>query len=76
MRSADTEFHGGPLDGRVLPVLLTPFNNVPKYYRVPVPAHADEPARTLVYVRAKEFDAKGRSRWRYEYRPESDPAAR
>ncbi len=70
MRSADTEFVGGPLDGRVLPILLTPFHNVPRLYQVPVPAHGDEPARTLVYVRAKETDARGRTRWRYEYATE------
>ncbi|MDH6134897.1 hypothetical protein P3T37_004306 [Kitasatospora sp. MAA4] len=69
MRSADTEFVGGPLDGQVLPILLSPFHGVPKVYRVPVPAHGDVPAQTLRYVRAKEYDAKGRSRWRYEYAP-------
>ncbi|WP_055587118.1 hypothetical protein [Peterkaempfera griseoplana] len=67
MRSADTEFVGGPLDGRVLPILLSPFNNVPKVYRVPVPAHLDRPATTLEYHRAKQYDARGRWRWRYEY---------
>ncbi|WP_441246378.1 hypothetical protein [Kitasatospora sp. McL0602] len=67
MRSAETEFIGGPLDGRVLDVLLTPLSNVPKVYRVPVPAHGDVPGVTLVYRRAKEYDAKGRWRWRYEY---------
>lgn len=67
MRSADTEFVGGPLDGRVLPILLSSFHTLPRIYRVPVPAHDDVPAETLVYVRAKEYDAKGRSRWRYEY---------
>ncbi|MER5864282.1 hypothetical protein [Kitasatospora sp. NPDC002040] len=71
MRSADTEFHGGPLDGRVLPIALTPFSNIPKTYRVPVPAHGDTPAATLVYHRAKEYDPKGRWRWRYEYEPEA-----
>ncbi|MFJ1758068.1 hypothetical protein [Kitasatospora sp. NPDC088134] len=72
MKSADTEFIGGPLDGRVLPVLLGMTHSVPKVYRVPVPAHGDNPAATLVYRRAKEYDAKGRFRWRYEY---DDPAA-
>ncbi|GAA1252699.1 hypothetical protein GCM10009665_49300 [Kitasatospora nipponensis] len=74
MRSADTAFFGGPLDGRVLPILLSPFNTVPKVYRVPVPAHGDQPARTLVYVRVKEYGTKGRSRWRYEYEPPADEA--
>ncbi|MER5638510.1 hypothetical protein ABT095_16305 [Kitasatospora sp. NPDC002227] len=67
MRSAKTEFHGGPLDGRVLDILLNTLGNVPKVYRVPVPAHGDTPAVTLVYRRAKEYDPKGRWRWRYEY---------
>lgn len=71
VRSADTEFVGGPLDGRVLPILLSPVNSVPKVYRVPVPAYGPPddqvPATTLVYRRAKEYDPKGRWRWRYEY---------
>lgn len=67
VRSAETEFVGGPLDGRVLPIMLNAFSTVPKVYRVPVPAHGDVPAATLVYRRAKQYDAKGRWRWRYEY---------
>ncbi|MET9617479.1 hypothetical protein [Kitasatospora indigofera] len=66
MRSADTEFIGGPLDGRILPILLGPFNGVPKTYRVPVPAHGDVPAGTLVYVRAKQHRG-ARWHWRYEF---------
>lgn len=69
MRSADTEFIGGPLDGRVLPILLSPFNAVPKVYSVPVPAHGDVPAQTLRYERAKAYSSKGRARWQYEYVP-------
>ncbi|WP_329563694.1 hypothetical protein [Kitasatospora sp. NBC_01266] len=73
MRSADTEFIGGPLDGRVLPVYLSPFNAVPKVYQVPVPATDEQPARTLVYLRAKRYSSKGRPRWVYEYQvPESE----
>ncbi|MFB7663360.1 hypothetical protein ACFC1R_05330 [Kitasatospora sp. NPDC056138] len=67
MRSADTEFVGGPLDGTVLPVALTPLNSVPKVYRVPVPAHGDVPATTLVYRRVELRTAKRRRYWRYEY---------
>ncbi|BAJ28182.1 MULTISPECIES: hypothetical protein [Kitasatospora] len=71
MKSADTEFIGGPLDGRVLPVPLGMMHSVPKVYRVPVPAYGDTPAVTLVYRRAKEYGPKGgRYRWRYEYDPE------
>jgi hypothetical protein len=68
MRSTDTEFVGGPLDGRVLPIMVSLFNAVPKVYPVPVPAHGDEPARTLLYDRVKVHDAKGRAGYRYEYR--------
>jgi hypothetical protein len=71
VRSAETEFHGGPLDGRVLAVLLNTLGNVPKVYKVPVPAHGETPAATLVYRRAKEYDAKGRWRWRFEYDAEA-----
>lgn len=66
MKSADTEFVGGPLDGRTLPIPLGPMYGVPKTYRVPVPAHGDAPARTLVYVRAKQVHGT-RWFWRYEY---------
>ena len=76
MRSADTEFVGGPLDGRVLPILVGPFNNVPKVYRVPVPAHDDQPAVTLTYRRSKQYNARGRWRWQYDYEhPGGEPAA-
>ncbi|MFD0398426.1 hypothetical protein ACFVHI_10150 [Kitasatospora sp. NPDC127121] len=66
MKSADTEFIGGPLDGRILPIPLGPMFGVPKTYKVPVPAHGDSPARTLVYVRSKQV--RGISwHWRYEF---------
>ncbi|MGW3044212.1 hypothetical protein ACWC9T_30160 [Kitasatospora sp. NPDC001159] len=66
MKSADTEFVGGPLDGKVLPIPLGPMLGVPKKYKVPVPAQGDTPARTLVYVRSKQV--RGLSWfWRYEY---------
>ncbi|MFC5906225.1 hypothetical protein [Streptacidiphilus monticola] len=70
MREAQTEFVGGPLDGKVLPVALTAFEQVPKYYRVPVPAHGDRPAEVLVYRREVVAGAKGRRRWRYAFQPE------
>ncbi|MED7953528.1 hypothetical protein [Streptomyces sp. BE303] len=66
MKSADTEFVGGPLDGRILPIPLGPMYGVPKKYTVPVPSHGDTPARTLVYVRAKQQRGT-RWYWRYEY---------
>jgi hypothetical protein len=75
MRSAETEFVGGPLDGRVLPILLGAFNDVPKVYRVPVPAGQDRPATVLVYRRAKVPGSRGRWRWRYEFEPAPGSAA-
>lgn len=68
VRSAEIEFIGGPLDGRILPIPLGPFNGVPKTYQVPVPAHGDVPAQTLVYVRAKQ-ERGYRWHWRYEFDP-------
>jgi hypothetical protein len=49
VRSEDTVFEGGPLDGRVLPVLVGPTGRPPKWYRVHVPATDDAPATVLVY---------------------------
>ncbi|MEV7781006.1 hypothetical protein [Kitasatospora sp. NPDC088351] len=66
MKSADTEFVGGPLDGRILPIPLGPMYGVPRTYKVPVPSHGDSPARTLVYVRAKQQRGAGWF-WRYEF---------
>ncbi|OIJ99684.1 hypothetical protein [Streptomyces colonosanans] len=75
MKSQDTPFVGGPLDGRVLPVLLGPTGHPPKTYRVPVPDAAGGPPTVLVYRRVQA----GASRrlglplgWRYEYDPEGD----
>ncbi|MFF7334160.1 hypothetical protein ACIQU5_01610 [Streptomyces sp. NPDC090306] len=51
MKSEDTVFEGGPLDGRVLPVLLGPTGQPPKTYRVPVPDGPGGPAHVLVYRR-------------------------
>ncbi|WP_263105659.1 hypothetical protein [Kitasatospora sp. DSM 101779] len=70
MKSAETEFVGGPLDGRVLPIMLGSFWTIPKVYRVPVPATEGLPAVTLVYRRSKVFGTKG-WRWRYEYDAEA-----
>jgi len=75
VKSQDTPFVGGPLDGRVLPVLLGPTGHPPKTYRVPVPDAAGGPPTVLVYRRVQA----GVSRrlglplgWRYEYDPEGD----
>ncbi|WP_329122782.1 hypothetical protein [Streptomyces sp. NBC_01465] len=76
MKSEDTPFEGGPLDGRVLPVLLGPTGHPPKLYNVPVP-DADGGAPTvLVYVRTPAA-ASGRvgltRRWKYVHSPEGKP---
>ncbi|MCW7946588.1 hypothetical protein AAW14_32585 [Streptomyces hygroscopicus] len=73
MKSQDTPFVGGPLDGRVLPVLLGPTGHPPKTYRVPVPDAAGGPPTVLVYRRVQAGPA-GRlglhPGWKYEYDPE------
>ncbi|EGG45216.1 MULTISPECIES: hypothetical protein [Streptomyces] len=70
MKSADTPFVGGPLDGRVLPVLLGLTGHPPKTYRVPVPDAEGGPATVLVYRRAS-YGRGGRlglsQGWRYEF---------
>ncbi|MEU8587850.1 hypothetical protein AB0C59_12755 [Streptomyces sp. NPDC048664] len=73
MKSEDTLFVGGPLDGRVLPVLLGPTGHPPKTYRVPVPDAAGGPPTVLVYRRVEASRTKrlGLPRgWKYEYDPE------
>ncbi|WP_425589265.1 hypothetical protein [Streptomyces siamensis] len=73
VKSQDTPFVGGPLDGRVLPILLGPTGHPPKTYRVPVPDKDGGPPTVLVYRRVEA----GRSKrlglhqgWKYEYDPE------
>lgn len=73
VKSQDTPFEGGPLDGRVLPVLLGLTGHPPKVYRVPVPDAAGGPPTVLVYRRVQA----GRSRrlglhqgWKYAFDPE------
>ncbi|UIX30815.1 hypothetical protein [Streptomyces sp. GQFP] len=77
MKSQDTAFEGGPLDGRVLSILLGPTGHPPKTYKVPVPDAAGGPPTVLVYRRVP----KGRPGklglhpgWKYEYDPEGKPA--
>ncbi|NSL43371.1 hypothetical protein [Streptomyces sp. 8P21H-1] len=73
MKSEDTPFEGGPLDGRVLPVLLGPTGHPPKVYRVPVPDGAGGPPTVLVYRRVPAGAGAGRlglhQGWKYEYDP-------
>jgi hypothetical protein len=74
VKSQNTPFVGGPLDGRVLPVLLGITGHPPKVYRVPVPDAAGGPPTVLVYRRVPVAPA-GRALslhrgWRYEFDPE------
>ncbi|MGW1162698.1 hypothetical protein ACWD48_31770 [Streptomyces sp. NPDC002519] len=79
MKSQDTPFVGGPLDGRVLPVLLGLTGHPPKTYRVPVPDAAGGPPTVLVYRRVPA-GSPGRlglhPGWRYAYDPEGDRGGR
>ncbi|WP_159772998.1 hypothetical protein [Streptomyces sp. HM190] len=75
MKTQDTPFVGGPLDGRVLPVLLGITGHPPKTYRVPLPDPAGGPDTVLVYRRVDA--GRGgfmRQLWTYEYDPDADPA--
>src|SRR5690349_14880655 len=76
VKSEDTPFEGGPMDGRVLPVLLGPTGHPPKQYRIPVPDPDGGPPSVLIYRRVP----RGHSRlglqqgWKYEYEPEGRPS--
>ncbi|MGW3496464.1 hypothetical protein [Streptomyces sp. NPDC001020] len=79
MKSQDTPFVGGPLDGRVLPVLVGPTGHPPKTYRVPVPDAAGGPPTVLVYRRVQAGHSPRLGLplgWRYEYDPEGDSGGR
>jgi hypothetical protein len=72
VKSEDTPFEGGPMDGRVLPVLVGPTGHPPKTYRIPVPDAAGGPPAVLVYRRVPRGHGKrlGLPRgWKYEYDP-------
>ncbi|MFF0204806.1 hypothetical protein [Streptomyces sp. NPDC005017] len=75
MKSEDTPFEGGPLDGRVLPVLLGMTGHPPKTYRVPVPDLAGGGPTVLVYRRVPRREGRPvglRDRWKYLYDPQGD----
>ncbi|MFE6621858.1 hypothetical protein ACFZBP_33850 [Streptomyces sp. NPDC008086] len=78
VKSEDTPFEGGPLDGRVLPVLLGITGHPPKTYRVPVPDPHGGPPTVLVYQRVPRTPGRmGLSRrWKYEYDPEGRRTSR
>ncbi|MCF6524671.1 hypothetical protein [Streptomyces sp. JJ36] len=79
MRSEDTPFVGGPLDGRVLPVLVGPTGRPPKTYEVPVPGEPGrrDAGRTVHVYRLEPAALTPRLRlprgWRYVYDPEAAP---
>ncbi|QGV78582.1 hypothetical protein [Streptomyces ficellus] len=73
MRSENTPFHGGPLDGRALPVLTGMTGHPPKWYTVPVPDGDGGPATVHTYRRVPAGYSRrlGLQRgWKYEYAPE------
>ncbi|MFV0133663.1 hypothetical protein ACLGIH_10565 [Streptomyces sp. HMX87] len=78
MKSEDTPFEGGPMDGRVLPVLVGMTGHPPKTYRIPVPDPAGGPPTVLVYRRVPRDPrrAVGLARWKYRYDPEGAARAR
>ncbi|MGP3980907.1 hypothetical protein [Streptomyces sp. KR80] len=76
MRSEETPFVGGPLDGRVLPVLVGATGHPPKVYEVPVPDPAGGRPTVHIYRRVPAGYSRrlGLQRgWRYEYDPEAKP---
>lgn len=76
MRSEDTVFCGGPLDGRVLPVSVSAAGRPPKTYEVPVPGDTGRAAVTHVYRLEPAAVSRrlGLPRgWRYVYEPDGRP---
>ncbi|MEV4431513.1 hypothetical protein [Streptomyces sp. NPDC049555] len=77
MRSEKTLFEGGPLDGRVLDVLVGLNGLPPKTYEVPVPAV--EPGTAPVVLVYRRVPAATTRRlglpkgWKYAYDPEGRP---
>ncbi|RFU82939.1 hypothetical protein DY218_30400 [Streptomyces triticagri] len=73
MKSENTPFVGGPLDGRVLPILLGPTGHPPKVYEVPVPdREGGGPPTVLVYRRVPAGYSRRlglQQGWKYEYDP-------
>lgn len=63
---------GGPLDGRVLPVLVGATGRPPKAYKVPVPR--DDGGEPTLHVYRRVPGPVGRlglpHGWKYEYDPE------
>lgn len=72
MRHERTEFVGGPLDGRVIEVLVGMTGQPPRVYTVPVPTPEGGPGHTYVYHREPSPGprASRRTRWVYVHDPE------
>ncbi|MEC3996973.1 hypothetical protein VSR01_27080 [Actinacidiphila sp. DG2A-62] len=68
MRHEETEFVGGPLDGRVLEVIVGMTGQPPRSYTVPVPGDDGRPDVTYVYHR--QPSPSRRTRWVFVYDPE------
>ncbi|MEU6539530.1 hypothetical protein [Streptomyces sp. NPDC047000] len=72
VKSEDTPFEGGPMDGRVLPVLVGPTGQPPKTYRIPVPDAHGGPPTVLVYRRVPRGHSKRLGTpqgWKYTFDP-------
>ncbi|MFD5818166.1 hypothetical protein [Streptomyces sp. NPDC127038] len=79
VKSEDTPFVGGPLDGRVLPVLIGITGHPPKTYRIPVPGIDGGPSTVLIYRRVQASTSKRlglHQGWKYEYDPEGTASER
>jgi hypothetical protein len=74
VRHEQTEFVGGPLDGRVLDVLVGVTGQPPRVYTVPVPQPEGGPEREYVYHREPSPGPRGARRTRFVY--VYDPAGR
>ncbi|MBX9394150.1 hypothetical protein K4749_11215 [Streptomyces sp. TRM72054] len=72
MKSEDTPFEGGPMDGRVLPVLLGLTGHPPKTYRIPVPDPHGGPPTVLIYRRVPRGQGRFTRRWKYVHDPAGD----
>ncbi|GGS92130.1 hypothetical protein GCM10010254_10030 [Streptomyces chromofuscus] len=76
VKSEDTPFEGGPMDGRVLPVLLGLTGHPPKTYRIPVPDPHGGPPTVLVYRRESRGQGRLTRRWKYVHDPAGDQGGR
>lgn len=73
VKSQDTPFEGGPMDRRVLPVMVGPTGHPPKTYRIPVPDPEGGPPTVLVYRRVPRGHSKRLGLiqgWKYQYDPD------